>query len=99
MRIGIVGAGAIGSWLGVHLARNVHEVSVLARGATLDALRRDGWRLQTGDETLHAQVRAADRPADLGTQDVVLIPLKGPALTVSHRKSAPWSAPTRWSCR
>lgn len=80
MRIAIVGAGAIGGWLGVHLARRGHDVAVLARGATLAALRADGWRLMAGDETRCAQVRASEEAAELGRQDVVFVTVKGPAL-------------------
>ena len=80
MRSGIVGAGAIGGWLGVRLAQRGHAVGALARGATLEALRREGWRLRTGEETLHGYVHAAGRAAELGVQDLVLITLKGPAL-------------------
>ena len=38
MKICIYGAGAIGGWMGVHLAQTGHEISVVARGATLEAL-------------------------------------------------------------
>lgn len=80
MRIGIVGAGAIGGWLGVRLARSGHEVSVLARGATLATLREQPWRLQMGAQTLEARVHASDDARQLGQQDVVIIAVKGPAL-------------------
>lgn len=40
MKVCIYGAGAIGGWIGVHLARTGHEVSVVARGATLAALQK-----------------------------------------------------------
>lgn len=80
MRIGIVGAGAIGGWMGVRLAKAGHEVSVLARGATLAALREQPWRLQMGTQTLEAQVRASDDARQLGQQDVLIVAVKGPAL-------------------
>jgi 2-dehydropantoate 2-reductase len=80
MRIAIVGAGAIGGWIGVRLALAGHEVSVLARGATLDAVRTNGWTLRTGGDSLTASVAASDEPAKLGQQDLVLLTLKGPAL-------------------
>ncbi len=50
MKVCIYGAGAIGGWIGVRLARAGCDVSVVARGATLDALRRHGLRLQQGGE-------------------------------------------------
>lgn len=81
MRIAIVGAGAIGGWLGVRLAHAGHDVSVLARGATLAALQAGPWRLTTGDDTIVADVRASDAAATLGVQDLVVIAVKGPALS------------------
>jgi 2-dehydropantoate 2-reductase len=80
MRIAIVGAGAIGGWIGVRLALAGHEVSVLARGATLDAIRTNGWTLRTGKDSLVAAVAASDDTAKLGQHDLVLLTLKGPAL-------------------
>jgi len=94
MRIGIVGAGAIGGWLGVRLARRRHEVSVLARGQTLDALKERGWRLDIDGETLSARVTASDDAADLGMQDVVLITVKGPALPALAPLIVPMIGPT-----
>ncbi len=89
MRIGIVGAGAIGGWLGVRLAAAGHDVSVLARGATLSALRAAPWRLDLGGETLRADVRAADDAAALGAQDVLFLTVKGPALPALAPRLAP----------
>lgn len=80
MRVGIVGAGAIGGWIGVRLARSGHDVSVLARGATLSALREKPWRLDIGGKILEADVRASDDARQLGEQDVVIIAVKGFAL-------------------
>lgn len=80
MRIAIIGAGAIGGWIGVRLARAGQDVGVLARGATLDAIRTRGWALEIGGERLTAQVKASDDPAELGAQDLVILALKGPAL-------------------
>jgi 2-dehydropantoate 2-reductase len=89
----IVGAGAVGSVLGTRLAASGVPTSALARGDTLAALRRHGWRLRTGDGatrpptdphigTLTAPVAAAeDDAAALGPHDVVLVALKAPALT------------------
>jgi 2-dehydropantoate 2-reductase len=80
MRIAIIGAGAIGGWIGVRLARAGHAVSVLARGATLDAIRNTGWVLAIGGEQLSARVSASNDPAALGPQDIVILTLKGPGL-------------------
>lgn len=80
MRIAIVGAGAIGAWLGVRLANVGCDVSVLARERTLAAIRQKGLRLVIGGATQTTMVKASDRAADLGVQDLVVIALKGQAL-------------------
>ena len=80
-KVCIVGAGAIGGFLGARLAAAGHvEVSALARGATLDALRRHGWRLQMETGLVQASAKASDSAAELGAQDLVIIAVKGPAL-------------------
>jgi 2-dehydropantoate 2-reductase len=80
LRIAISGAGAIGGWIGVRLAKAGHDVGVLARGATLDAIRSNGWALEIGGERLNARVEASAEPAALGQRDIVVLALKGPAL-------------------
>ena len=87
MKIAIVGAGAIGGFLGASLARSGQaEMCALARGATLTALRKHGWRLLADGqhiETIGAsgqQLFASDNPAELGEQDLLIIAVKGPAL-------------------
>src|SRR5512134_1156668 len=81
MKICVVGAGAIGGFIGTRLAlTGAHEVSALARGATLAALRRHGWRLREGGVLRAASVQAAERAAELGPQDLVVIAVKGQSL-------------------
>ena len=81
MRFCIVGAGAIGGWIGATLAARGHTVAAYARGATRDALRREGWRLRRGDTLLQAPASAVDDDARaLGVHDVVVVALKAPAL-------------------
>src|SRR4029077_10856227 len=91
LKICVVGAGAIGGFLGTRLALDRgNQVSALARGATLVALRDHGWRLQESGQTLQAPVAlAADEPRALGVQDLVIIAVKSPAL----RGLAPTLAP------
>ena len=82
MKVCIVGAGAIGGFIGTRLAAAGRaEVSAVARGATLAALQEHGWRLDTAQGRVTAPARASDRPEDLGVQDLVVIAVKGPALT------------------
>jgi 2-dehydropantoate 2-reductase len=80
MKVCIVGAGAIGGFIGTRLAMTGHDVGALARGATLDALCNHGWRLRQNGRLRGAPVRASDSTADLGPQDLVVIAVKGHSL-------------------
>jgi 2-dehydropantoate 2-reductase len=94
MKVCIVGAGAIGGWIGVKLARAGCEVSVLARGATLQALRERGLRLHEQGELLATPVRASDDAAQLGPQDLVVVAVKAPAMADIAGKIAPLLGPS-----
>ena len=76
MRVCVLGAGAIGGFIGARLASAGVETSALARGATLAALRTHGWRVDTGEERFTAPVRASADPSELGEQDVVIVAVK-----------------------
>ncbi|SAL12393.1 2-dehydropantoate 2-reductase [Caballeronia telluris] len=89
MKVCIYGAGAIGGWIGVRLAQAGHDVSVVARGATLDALAAHGLRLVEGGATHAVGVRASADPADLGAQDVVVVAVKAPAMASVAARIAP----------
>lgn len=96
MKVCIYGAGAIGGWIGAHLAQTGHEISVVARGATLQALKKDGLQcIQTQPSliTLKAQVKASDQAADLGPQDLVIVSVKAPGMLDVARNMAPLLAP------
>lgn len=93
MKVCIYGAGAIGGWIGVKLARAGNEVSVVARGATLQALQEHGLRLQEGEQTLAASVRASANPANLGVQDLVVVAVKAPAMADVARAIRPLLGP------
>jgi 2-dehydropantoate 2-reductase len=81
MKVCIVGAGAIGGFIGTRLAAAGRaEVSALARGSTLAALQQHGWRMDSGGTRLQAPARAAAEAGTLGEQDLVVIAVKGPAL-------------------
>jgi 2-dehydropantoate 2-reductase len=79
-KIAIVGAGAIGGWLGVHLARAGAQVSVLARGDTLAAVQAHGLQLHQGGALHTVPVVASHDASVLGVQDLVVISVKAPAL-------------------
>eukprot|EP01036_Dinobryon_divergens_P039094 gene39094-51452_t len=80
LRIAVIGAGAIGGWLGVALAQAGHPVSLVARGATLECLQRRGWVLEQQGQRQATPVRAVADAGQLGVQDVVLIAVKAYAL-------------------
>lgn len=77
MRVAVVGAGAVGGYVAARLARAGEDVAVVARGAHLAAIRRDGLRIQSpalGD--FSARVTASDDPARLGHADLVVYAVK-----------------------
>lgn len=76
MRICVVGAGAIGGLLAVRLAAAGHEVSVIIRGANLQAVRAHGMKLLIDGSEQVAQVAATDRLDEAGPQDIVILALK-----------------------
>jgi len=80
MRVCVYGAGAIGGHLAARLAQGGAEVSVVARGPTLAAIRDNGLRVTTPAGVITALVQASDNPAELGAQDAVIVCVKSPAL-------------------
>ena len=81
MKICIYGAGAIGGYLGVELMRAGADVSLVARGAHLAAMRQNGLKLLIGDEERVVHPRCTDNPAELGEQDYIIICLKAHSIT------------------
>ena len=80
MKVCIVGAGAIGGWIGAKLARAGHTVTVLARGAAWAAIKENGLQLIEGGETQVARVHAAASATELDTPDLLVIAVKAPGL-------------------
>ncbi len=90
MKVCIYGAGAIGLLVGARLAATgAHEVSAVARGATLAALQAHGLRVDGHAGPISGPVAAHADPAALGVQDVVVIAVKAPALADVARRIAP----------
>ena len=89
-KVCIVGAGAIGGWLGAGLARAGCAVSFMARGETLKALQSQGLKLQSSaqPEQTHV-VRASNSATELGPQDLVIIAVKAPALREVAQQISP----------
>lgn len=82
MRICIYGAGAVGGLIAAWLARAGHDVCVVARGATLEAIRREGLRVRSlaSGEMLVTRPAADNDAARLGVQDCVVVAVKGQSL-------------------
>ena len=76
MKITIFGAGAIGGHLGALLSRDGVDVSLIARGAHLDAMRENGLKLILADGEFTTHPRVTDDPASLGPQDYVVVSMK-----------------------
>jgi 2-dehydropantoate 2-reductase len=78
MKMAVVGAGAIGGYLGAKLARAGEDVTFIARNRNLAAINAHGFKLilEDGREELAPTARAVQRMADAGPQDVVLLTVK-----------------------
>ena len=78
MKIAIIGAGAIGGYVGVKLALAGEDVTCMVRGANLEAIRGSGLKLimNDGSEHVAANVKASDDYAAVGPQDIVILAVK-----------------------
>ncbi len=94
MKFAVYGAGAIGGFLGARLSVAGEDVSLIARGPHLEAIRSNGLRVRSavvGDFSSKAPV--TDDPADIGEVDVVVLGVKSHALTAIAPKLAPLLGP------
>src|SRR5437879_2364154 len=80
MKIGIVGAGGIGSYYAGLLSRAGHSVRLIARGEHLDAIRARGLEVKTPDETFVAKPEATDDGGSLAGCDYVIVSVKSYSL-------------------
>lgn len=95
--IGIVGAGAIGCFLAARLGVAGGEIAILARGATLAALRSDGLHLTSGLGDAHLRpARVSDRAGDLGHPDVVIVAVKSQDTDAAAAAMAAMVGPRTW---
>jgi 2-dehydropantoate 2-reductase len=77
MKIAIFGSGGVGAYFGARLAASGEDVTFLARGAHLSAMRQGGLHIQSPNGNLDLPaVQATDRPQDVGPVDVVLFTVK-----------------------
>lgn len=98
MKIGIVGAGGVGGYLAAMLAKSGEKVYLVARGEHLEAIRREGVRVETPGGDFSAKPHAvSDDPKDFGeTMDAVLFCTKGYDLEAAALKAKPMIAPETW---
>jgi 2-dehydropantoate 2-reductase len=89
MKICVYGAGAIGGLMAAWFARSGHDVAVVARGAQLEAIRRDGLRVRSKGKTESFRIKAESEPARFGAQDYVLVTVKAQSLTNVAETIAP----------
>jgi 2-dehydropantoate 2-reductase len=93
MKVCIYGAGAIGGFVGVQLARGGADVSLIARGPHLAAMRKDGVRLLIGGEERVAKLHCTENAAELGPQDCVIVALKANAISGATDAMTPLLGP------
>jgi 2-dehydropantoate 2-reductase len=83
MRVAVLGAGAIGAYVGAALARGGTEVHLVARGENLDAMRRNGVKVLSDRGDFEAHPPATDDPSEIGPVDFVFLGLKANSYATS----------------
>ncbi|MBU0726613.1 MAG: 2-dehydropantoate 2-reductase [Alphaproteobacteria bacterium] len=92
MKICIYGAGSVGGFLGAKLARAGEDVTLIARGAHLEAIRSNGLTLQQGEPfTVHP--KATDKAEEAGVQDLVICTVKAHGVSAAAAGIAPLLGP------
>ena len=80
MKICVFGVGAVGGYLAHGLAQGSHDVTAIARGPHLEAIRAEGIGLIRGGTERRVHIEATDRAAEIGPQDLLVVALKANAL-------------------
>jgi 2-dehydropantoate 2-reductase len=93
VKICIYGAGAIGGLLGAKLAHSGQDVTLIARGPHLAALRAQGLTLRSGEKEFTVHPRATENPDEAGKQDFVIVALKANAVPAIAEKMLPLLGP------
>ena len=93
MRIAIFGTGGAGGYFGAHLARAGEQVTFIARGEHLQAIREQGLRVETAAGEIIVTSEATDDPARVGAVDVVLVGVKTWQVTEAARAMRPMIGP------
>ncbi|MES1152709.1 MAG: 2-dehydropantoate 2-reductase [Dongia sp.] len=93
MKFAIYGAGAIGGLIGAHLARIGEDVTLIARGPHLAAMRERGLKVSGHSGDFTVKPKAIDDPIEAGPQDYVIVALKAHAVASIAEKMAPLLGP------
>jgi 2-dehydropantoate 2-reductase len=93
MKVAIYGLGAVGGLIGARLAAAGCAVSAVVRGSKLAAVQSQGLRLQAGEQVSSFALHAAQEPAEIGRQDLVVLAVKAPALHEVAARIAPLIGP------
>ena len=80
MRICIYGAGAIGAWLGAQMSLSGEDVTLIARGPHLNAMKKNGVKVLINEQEITAFPKCVQDPRDAGPQDYVFISVKSYSL-------------------
>ena len=89
-RVAVMGAGAVGSFYGAMLARAGHAVTLIGRPAHVQAIERDGLRLEMAQQTHTVPVRASSDPAAIAGADLVLCCVKSGDTEMAAQQMAPY---------
>ncbi len=93
MKICVYGAGAIGGYFGARLARCGHDVTLIARGPHLEAMRKNGLRLISAGDDFTVHPLCTDEPAEAGPQDYVIVTLKAHSVPAVAERMKPLLGP------
>lgn len=89
MKVCVYGAGAVGGLMAARISSFGHDVSIVARGASLQALQAKGIGLELGERREYFQVKASSNPHTLGEQDLVIISVKQPSFNSIVKNLSP----------
>lgn len=89
MRVAVMGAGAVGGYFGARLAASGHEVSFIARGKHLEAMRADGLKVKSIRGDLHIRSRFTSEPKEIGPADLILFCVKSYGTEEAAKELAP----------
>ena len=95
-RVAVMGAGAVGSFYGAMLARAGHEVTLIGRPAHVQAIQRDGLKLEMGGTIHTVALQASSDPAALRGAELVLCCVKSGDSEAAALQMAPHLQPSTW---